>query len=43
MSIKVAIIKPVDNGCNLHCKYCYADGQPNKIKFMSIDTAKKNS
>lgn len=41
MSIKVAIIKPVDNGCNLHCKYCYADGQPNKIKFMSIDTAKK--
>lgn len=41
MNINVAIIKPVDNGCNLHCKYCYVDGQPNKIKFMSINTAKK--
>lgn len=41
MSISVAIIKPADNGCNLHCKYCYADGQPDKINFMSIKTAKK--
>ena len=41
MSINVAIIKPADNGCNLHCKYCYADGQPDKINFMSIETAKR--
>lgn len=41
MSINVAIIKPADNGCNLHCKYCYANGQPDKTNFMSMETAKK--
>ena len=41
MCIKVVIIKPVDNGCNLNCKYCYVDGNINKISFMDINIAKR--
>lgn len=41
MGVSVAIIKPADDGCNLNCSYCYVSGNPQKINYMSIDTAKK--
>lgn len=41
MGINVAIIKPVGNGCNLQCKYCYIDGKPSKIEHMTIQMGKR--
>jgi uncharacterized protein len=40
MGVKVAIIKPTGDGCNLNCDYCYVDGKPLKVNFMSLDNAK---
>lgn len=39
MAIKVAIIKPVGNGCNLQCDYCYVEGRLPKIDMISINDA----
>lgn len=41
MSIRVAIIKPADNGCNLHCNYCYVEGNPSQYHGMDMKTAEK--
>jgi len=41
MGVTVAIIKPVGDGCNSQCKYCYVDGNSHRINFMQIDDAKK--
>jgi len=41
MGIKVAILKPVGDGCNLSCDYCYVNGKPLKVNIMSLETAIK--
>lgn len=36
------IIKPVSNGCNLHCDYCYAGARGMKgVRHMTVGTAKR--
>lgn len=41
VGISVAIIKPVGNGCNLQCKYCYVEGKPAKVEHMTVELGKK--
>ena len=28
------VAKPAGDGCNLHCRYCYVDGEPQRIRLM---------
>lgn len=41
LPIKIAIVKPVGDGCNMRCDYCFSGGGISKIDIMSTDIAKK--